>query len=299
MSDEVDNSDPQSSRKKGNTLEAIVSKIESFILRSKNIPRDAIEIEKNRIFIIDGERYEIDVWISIDHGSGYNAEFAFECKNWSKKVGPKEILWFAAKLDRIPANKGYVVAKDYTSNAVLEAERNPRIELLRVDIEKNYLGPIPFEFHAIHNTEKKHAEVDFVAHDANNSGKRIEISNEALVIRKGGKQETVAEFMKPILEDLEKESISVFPSGNLSPGVHKHLHSTTLNFKRGELLVDAATKIDVKTIMIELELNIEVIALPVNTLSSIEGRGELWEFESTKIGSADIQFEIYRKPVDQ
>jgi hypothetical protein len=80
---------------KGSNLEKAVQLIEDAILRaSPALKKKAFTIERNKIMAVAGVHHEIDVWVEIDAGKGYNAVFIFECKNWQDKVGKNEIIVF-------------------------------------------------------------------------------------------------------------------------------------------------------------------------------------------------------------
>jgi hypothetical protein len=54
----------------------------------------------------------------------------FECKNWQDKVGKNDIIVFSEKVKATNAQRGFFVAKSFTKDAVAQAEKDPRLELL-------------------------------------------------------------------------------------------------------------------------------------------------------------------------
>jgi hypothetical protein len=93
---------------KGNALEMAVRAIEATILRAlPNYSEKTFRIESKKIINVGGVRHEIDIWVSVELGSGYDALFIFECKNWQEKVGKNEIIVFSEKISAIRAQKGF------------------------------------------------------------------------------------------------------------------------------------------------------------------------------------------------
>jgi hypothetical protein len=116
---------------KGNALEDAVHLIERTILQNNPATKDAvITIEPKKIIIRDGVKHEIDIFITIDNGKGYESIFIFECKNWEKAVGKNEIVVFSDKINAVQAQKGFFIAKSFGKYAVAQAKKDKRIELL-------------------------------------------------------------------------------------------------------------------------------------------------------------------------
>ena len=80
-------------QQKGAHLEDAVRLIEQTILNSKpGLKESPFSIEINKIFVADGVRHEIDVYVEIDLGHGYKSIFIFESKNWKDSVGKNELI---------------------------------------------------------------------------------------------------------------------------------------------------------------------------------------------------------------
>ncbi|MDA8972426.1 restriction endonuclease [bacterium] len=120
-------------KKKGNLLEEAVELIEKQIIKVHKIAKeDEVIIERNKIFNIDGAKYEIDVFVKINKAQGYSSIFIFECKNWdSAKVGRKEITDFSEKINITQAQRGFFVAIDFTKDAINRAKKDEKLELLK------------------------------------------------------------------------------------------------------------------------------------------------------------------------
>jgi hypothetical protein len=118
-------------QQKGNALEDAVRAIESTILHAApGFSEGTFRIQSKRIVVSDGVRHEIDLLVTAALPAGYEATFVFECKNWQEKVGKNDIIVFSEKIKATGAQKGFFVAKSFTKDAVAQAEKDPRIELL-------------------------------------------------------------------------------------------------------------------------------------------------------------------------
>ncbi len=116
---------------KGDALERAVHLLETYILETNPATREAtFTIEPKKIVEDNGVTHEIDIYITVDSGSGYDAIYIFECKNWEQKVGKNEIIVFSKKIKVTSATKGFFVAKSFTSDAEAQAKQDKRITLL-------------------------------------------------------------------------------------------------------------------------------------------------------------------------
>ena len=121
-------------RQKGDTLENTVREIESTILHTApGFSEGTFRIQGKRIVVSDGVRHEIDVYVTAALPTGYEAIFVFECKNWQDKVGKNDIIVFSEKIKATNAQRGFFVAKSFTKDAVAQAEKDPRLELLTAE----------------------------------------------------------------------------------------------------------------------------------------------------------------------
>src|SRR5258708_34425452 len=86
------------------------------------------------------------LYLTADLAPGYKPIFIFECKNWKEAVGKNEIIVFSEKIDVSRATSGCFVAKSYTSDAVSQAKRDPRITLLLAAEHGQENGAEAFQF---------------------------------------------------------------------------------------------------------------------------------------------------------
>lgn len=116
---------------KGDALERAIQILETFILGTNPSTREAtVTIEPKKIIDNNGVKHEIDIYITVDPGNGYDSIYIFECKNWEHKVGKNEIIVFSEKINITRAAKGFFVAKSFTSDAEARAKQDKKITLL-------------------------------------------------------------------------------------------------------------------------------------------------------------------------
>lgn len=113
-------------------MEQAVRTIETAILRTLPAAANSkLTIETKRIILVDGVKHEIDVWVHVDPGGGYDTLIVFECKDWKKTVGKNAVVVLSEKLKACGAQRGYLVARKFSRYAVAQAKLDRRIELLR------------------------------------------------------------------------------------------------------------------------------------------------------------------------
>lgn len=123
-----------SAKTKGDTLETAIEILETALLKEFPSYSDkTFRMEPKKIIVSDGVRHEIDLWVTVDIGNGYESTFIFESKNWKKKIGKDHIIDFSEKIKVAPAQKGFFVARSFTRDAKAQAKKDPRIRLLQVE----------------------------------------------------------------------------------------------------------------------------------------------------------------------
>lgn len=116
---------------KGDKLEKAVLAIENLILRhnpSGNPTEFKIENKHKRK--INGALYEIDIYVELIQPKGYDSVFIFECKNWKKKIGRKELSDFIQKIKKFNATRGFFIANNFTRDAEAMARSEDKLELV-------------------------------------------------------------------------------------------------------------------------------------------------------------------------
>jgi hypothetical protein len=118
---------------KGNALEQAVAAIEQVILGLEPTARDKkFTFDFKKIFVLQGVRHEVDIYVAVDFAQGYQGKFGFECKNWAKPVGKNEIMIFSGKIAALGLSHGYFVAPSFTEDAKAQAKLDNRLTLLTV-----------------------------------------------------------------------------------------------------------------------------------------------------------------------
>lgn len=119
---------------KGESLEKAYKRLQELII--KNNPKlsdSSFEFKNNVVEVIDEVKYEVDVYITLNKNTDYESVFIAECKNWDcKKIDPKEINHFIDKIDAFGATKGIFLGTEFTKSAIARANKERRIELLKV-----------------------------------------------------------------------------------------------------------------------------------------------------------------------
>jgi hypothetical protein len=208
-------------QEKGDSLELAVHAIESTILRSSpSYHEKTFGIETKKIMTVASVRHEVDIWVSVDLGGGYEAFFIFECKNWAEKVGKNEIIVFSEKIRVLQAQRGFFVAKSFTADAEAQASLDSRVTLLRVADLPVADVPVPLGFHGI-TVESTNVEVTFIAAGAGENSERqsIDVSTATLVI--GGEPIAVEKFVNEWVAIERDKRVNSFQSQNAEERVHE------------------------------------------------------------------------------
>jgi Restriction endonuclease len=119
------------SNEKGNELENAVLVLQKIILKNNPNFKNAnftCELKK----ILQNPKQEIDIYITIDHGFHDPDIIVFECKNWNKPIGINEIITFNHKIERVGAKNGYFIAKSFSKDALVEAEKHNRLGIHKI-----------------------------------------------------------------------------------------------------------------------------------------------------------------------
>ncbi len=204
---------------KGNALEFAVKAIESAILQaSPALKENRFVIESKKIVTVAGVRHEIDIFVEVNLGKGYKAIFIFECKNWEGKVGKNEIIVFSEKVNALRAQKGFFVAKSFTSDAEAQGEKDPRLVLLRATEREATL--VPFDFHFLVR-DKTHVDLQFFRAGATEVLKmeRIDPNNAEVYLL--GERVSLQVYGNDWANELCNEALKTFPSGTKPAGEYE------------------------------------------------------------------------------
>jgi hypothetical protein len=222
--------------KKGNALEDSVRAIEFTILRSfPGYSESTFRIEGKKILSVEGVRHEIDLYVSVSLGAGYGAVFIFECRNRQEKADKNDIIVFAEKIHVANAQRGFFVAKAYTADAVAQAKKDERIELLSVAEFEPAAVEVPGAFHGIQLGET-HSHLSIRAKSATIGEFPVDLETALLTL------DAVETPLKPYatewIQQASNRRCDRFPSGLVEDGMHVLEFDESRKFEVGQAVVD-------------------------------------------------------------
>jgi hypothetical protein len=271
-------------KQKGNALEAAVVAIEELILTSSpNVKEKSYRIESKKIINVGGVHHEIDIFVTFELGPGYNSVYIFECKNWNEAVGKNEVVVFAEKIDAAAAQRGFFVAKSFTADAVAQAIKEPRMELVIAAEHDPASAILPIGYQS---TFQKPTHVKAVFRKRGATGtKSVAYDLPQAVATLNGDPLNLLDYMNAWVTDAINESMRTFPSGTLADGTYKRECTSDRQFGEGAFVVNDIA-IETATIAVQFEINL--IRPAVRTHFEINGRGRVISFEAHSVGSATI-----------
>lgn len=254
---------------KGDLLETAVRAIESTILKnSPSYSEKTFSIESKKILSVGGVRHEIDIFVRVDLGGGYEAIFVFECKNWAEKVGKNEIIVFAEKIRASNSQKGFFVARSYTADAEAQAAKEPRIELLWVSDLPTADIKIPLGFHLI-NPELKDVDLQMF-YKPGSAGPPAPIDLESATFTLDGKDINLRTYAIEWAEAESNKRTNHFASASAAEGEHE------LTFEAKREFLPSAAILNGKAIA-EMKLNgrisVRVVRPTIVSHFDVAGRG--------------------------
>jgi hypothetical protein len=203
----------QTTKAKGDSLEAAVHVLESAILKLSPLYNDkTFRIQGKKTISIAGVHHELDIWVSVELGHGYDSVFIFECKNWTKKVTKNDVIVFSEKIKVAQAQKGFFVAKTFTRDALAQAKADPRIQLLRVS--EVALAEVPTflqYFHAVEQTScHANCNVKLKVDQETGEAYPLDLSTAKLVL--DGQIQTMSAYIEDWSKEVVGETTNRFPS---------------------------------------------------------------------------------------
>ncbi len=280
-------------QQKGAHLEDAVRLIEHTILNSKpGLKNFPFSIETKKIFVDEGVRHEIDVYVEIDLGHGYKSIFIFECKNWKDPVGKNELIIYSEKLKITNAQKGYFVAKKFTKDAINQAAKDNRIEFLKVTTDNTILLSFPDFLFIEHDKSKVHTNANFIKRGA--SKENIEYQPISPSDCKVMLNSTSIDLTKYIHENSSKvieNRINNEPTHRLPEGVYNYEYNETLYYEPISFIVNG---FDIERVELNITFSLTVSRPKIKFAFEVGRRGKVISYESTTskgdtIGIAFIQ----------
>lgn len=275
---------------KGNSLEQAVAAIERHILATApGLNEGSFLIESKKVLVIGGVRHEIDIFVTIDSGPGYKSVFIFECKNWEDAVGKNEIIVFSEKIDAIPAQYGYFVAKSFTKDAEAQAKKDLRITLL-IATEHDPLGiPTPFDFHFIQPVIK---QVEVMFKGKSGSGEPVELNVDSTTAELNGSTLNLKEYVNIWASQLANEDVRRFPSRQLPDGNYERSAETSREFERGDFVIDGTAILETT---LRITYAVQVINAAVLSSFEVATRGRVLSLAPVQMGGASVSVSFVSK----
>jgi hypothetical protein len=275
------------SQQKGDALEAAVAAIEEVILQSSAGMGRIPAIERKKILIADGVRHEIDLYVTADLAPGYKSIFIFECKNWKEAVGKNEIVIFSEKIDISCATSGCFVAKSYTSDAVNQAKKDPRITLLLVAEHDPDSGAEAFQFFT---RLPEMTKLDVTMFKLGANGRRaVSIFPGTAALKCAGKR---VDFLAQIniwsKKVCEADLMSFFEE-TVPAGTYHRVVDGGLEFEGGEVFVNDD---EVEKLSFHVEYKVAVASVPVASYFEVKSRGRCITFAPQLIGNDTMQWQV-------
>ncbi len=266
---------------KGNALESAVAAIEHHILStSPNLREKTFLIESKKILVVDGVHHEIDVFVTIDLGDGYESVFIFECKNWSDAVGKNEIIIFEKKIEVARAQHGYFVAKSFTKDAESQAATNGRVDLLRASEHNPAITPRPFDFHT-NLISPIHAETTFFVRGGDHSAlKTLDLKVASAKLH--GSAIGLCHYLNKWAEEAASKDVLHFRSERKKDDDYEREVASRRDFPPGEFVVDDR---DIERAESFVRYNVRVVRPAIVSHFEVESRGRVVSFAPIQVPS--------------
>jgi hypothetical protein len=272
------------SQEKGNALEEAVHMIETVILGANSTTKETtVTIEPKKVMVIEGVKHEIDIFITIDYGRGYNAIFIFECKNWKEAVGKNEIIVFSEKIKDVQAQKGYFIAKSFGEYAVAQSKQDKRVELLVASDALGSLPPVVANYHIVHtNVVNLNTSLGMIG-DPQKLGtltvtdeSKVNFQNEEFFLKVFNER-----IHKAIIDEVMKHE----PTATFVEGVVYFYDKTqTITFQPNELFIDS---IECREIQVNIIWEARVFRPRIVSKFDIATRGRIITFESDPLPTGE------------
>lgn len=257
---------------KGNALELAVRAIEIAILcASPSYNEKTFRIDSKRKILVDGVHHEIDIWVSVDLGDGYTAIFIFECKNWQEKVGKNEIIIFTEKIRSAQAQKGFFVARSFTSDAEAQAEKEPRIQLVHVSDLQIKDVPVPLGFHGI-TTEILNARVAMRVENTNEIATSSSVDLTAASFTIDEQPLDLNSYINDWIKEESNARTNRFRSEIVSEGFHSLSFEATRKFSDKRAIVNGKRMLQMD---LDGEVRAQVTSATVVSHFDVETRGRV------------------------
>lgn len=267
----------------GDALEEAVKGIENALLAMNSAVQTAnYVIETKKVFVIDGVKHEIDVYVKIDFGFGYDTIVLFECKNWNtKSVGKNDVIIFSEKVKALRATKGYFVARGFSRHAEAQALKDTRISLLRA----SDTAPIWPQLEYIHVLGRDLgdyiANAVFIAPSGSDPDSSIALDGSLTV--EGTLYPSISEFIRPIAEEMIVQYLANAATHELPVGTYRR------DVVRKLLFRDAAVnEVVVAGLYLKVDFGFAIARPAIESVFDVQTRGRIYKTAITQLGPSYI-----------
>jgi hypothetical protein len=255
---------------KGHALEIAVATIEAVILASSPS--------------LQGQPYEIDIYVTVGAAKGYESIFIFECKNWADPVGKNEPIIFSEKIKAAVAQRGFFVAKEFTKDALGQAAQDPRMTTLTATEYDPTNVPPP---NGHHLTAPAGAKCSTTFRVAGTAGTKIidTIRISDTVIRFHGLDMLLSDYLNAWVDALYAQRLLRFRTVDLPEGVHPMVVQDERLFGPGELVIDGR---EMEQVRLDATFGVEIIRPAVISDFEVATRGRVIRLATVKVREVAI-----------
>jgi hypothetical protein len=222
----------QSAHEKGDSLENAVRAIERAILsRFPGYSEDTFTIESKKILRVAGVKHEIDVFVMVRHGAGYDSTFIFECRNREEKANKNDIIVFSEKIKATNAQRGFFVARGFTGDAEAQSATDGRLELLRAEQLDPATIDIPFGLHGV-EVKRRDAHVDVTLNPTPSSWVAAVAPSAPFVVR--GEPRNFQSYADQWTQEASDGCLNRLVSKHVPAGLHHLAMNESRYFRPGE-----------------------------------------------------------------
>ena len=257
------------SNEKGRRLEDAVKAIEGAIIRRlPGYSESTFNIEGRKIFVVNGVRHEVDVFVASLPGTGYESRFIFECKNWSEKVGKNEIIILSEKVRALNAQRGFIVAKAFTADAIAQLALDLRVEKLDADEIDASLVEVPGKFHLVQIGESDASII--IAHWGADGSKTMPLDMDKATLRLREEESPLRLYTDRWLIGERDERMKAFNSIAAGQGDHEIEFRAFNEFAEGEAFVDGSM---ISHLRANMRVKAKVVPAIVRSVFDVATRG--------------------------
>lgn len=266
--------DPPLARKTGKELERAVRFIQQRILQSApKFKGTEFTIESNKIVTVSGVRHEIDVLVKTHPDSQYQSTWIFECKDWKKPVGKKEISDLKEKVRAVAANHAFLVAKKISRDAAASIAQDNRLSY--IPATDNFLSPF-------NNLQLVHASFDLqpIRISIKQRGTPPKANPDILDWRNckchsEGKILELIDYIRPFVDDLVVRQDPETMDKHMQIGTHLDRRAERLVFDDGELTFN---EMPIQQMDIEVQFFITVERQKLLSKFELKNQGRCFSF---------------------